>query len=223
MTELSTALDSELAKDHALIFGALKIELPSYTLRLLDGSSELTFGAEAYLGEDPTYGVWGGVEGLDDGAGDQAAAFNLTLYPPDGAAAADLADPSFQGSAVTIFVGAVDRETGAVIADPYGYVIAELDVPRLITDKNSRELDYSCISAFERFFETDEGARLSEAFHKAIYPGETGFDNITAVTRKDGWGVADGNGTAAGGTGSPYGHGGGARNSGIKPSVVAKL
>jgi len=191
MSQFTPALDTALAGDDVRMFGALKIALPGYNLCLLDGASELSFGGDSYLGEDPVYGVWADVEGLEDGAGDQAPNFTLTLHPPDGASAAQLSDPAFQGSTVSIFIGALDA-AGAVVADPYPFIVGELDVPRLITERNSRELEYDCVSAFERFFEIDDGMRLSPEFHKSIWPGENGFDNIHQVLRKDGWGIADG-------------------------------
>jgi hypothetical protein len=50
MSALTAAMDTALAADRVILFGAVQIDLPSYTLRLLDGMSELTFNGGTFVG-----------------------------------------------------------------------------------------------------------------------------------------------------------------------------
>lgn len=211
MTQLSTAMDAALRAPAPLIFGAVSIALPGGDVNLLDGSAVLAFGGKTYVGRDATYGTLASIESLSDGMGDQAPALSITLLPAGDAAAADLAAPTMQGSLVAIYLGAVDPVTGQVIPDPQLLFIGELDVPTLKSGPNERSLEYEVVSAFERFFEDDEGARLSPGFHKSVWPGELGLDAVTGVRETVYWGVA---GTPAGisyggGAGGGYSGGGG--------------
>jgi len=102
---------------------------------------------------------------------------------------ATLASAAAQFSAVTIWVGALDKVTGAVAADPHVLFVGEVDVPTLSGDAESRSLQYSVTSVFELLFEVDEGARLNNAFHQSVWPGELGFEYVSEVQRQLPWGA----------------------------------
>lgn len=204
---LATAFDAEMAKDRALVFGAVRIDLPGYTLRLLDGSGVATFGGGTYTGIDATFGTLAAIGELSDGAGDQIPATNITILPPNDTAAATLAAPGMQGSIVTIHIGAIDPVTGAVIADPYLLFIGELDVPVITSGGAGRSVDYECVSVMERLFSDDEGQRLVDGFHQSIWPGETGYFDVTGVEQTIYWGQQP---PAGVGIGAAFGGGGGA-------------
>jgi len=189
MTALTPALDAAFSSDRMLIFGSVEINLPGYDLRLLDGSGILLVDGQTFVGEDPIYGVLDSIDELTDGLGDEAPALSINLLPASGAAVGQLASPAFQGSRVRVRVGAVSKETGLTIGTHLLFD-GELDVPVLTVGKGSRRLAFECVSSFERFFENDEGARLSDSFHQAIWPGETGFRNITGIEQTIYWGVA---------------------------------
>lgn len=189
MTELTSGLDSALSGANPLVFGAVEILLPGYNLRLLDGAGVLSWGGKTFVGRDPTFGVLAAIEDLTDGIGDEAPAINITLHPASDAAAATLAAPTMQGSQVSIWIGAVDPVSGAVIADPYLLFLGEMDVPILKSSANSRVLEYEVVSVFERFFTDDEGARLSDGFHQSVWPGERGLESVTGVENTIYWGV----------------------------------
>jgi hypothetical protein len=188
MTALSPALDTALAGRNPTVFGAIRIVLPSATIALLDGSGQLTFDSTTYRGKDATYGTLGEVETLSDGTGDTAPAVGITLYPPGDAAAADLASPTHQGAPVYLHVGAIEPTTGAVIGSHLLFA-GEIDVPTLRSGENTRSLELEVVSVFQRFFADDEGIRLSPAWHKGVWPGETGLDDVTGVTETVYWGV----------------------------------
>jgi hypothetical protein len=203
MSQFTPAMKAALAAERALLFGALKIQLPNHTVRLLDGSGEVPFGGDTYTGRDPIFGVLAAIDTLTDGVGDEAPALSITLLPASDAAAATLASASMQGSPVTLSLGALDPMTGAVIPDPMLLFLGELDQPRLSKDGGKRELEYECVSSFERLFDNDEGARLSDSYHQSIWPGEKGMSNVTGIIKTIYWGVESPRGSIS------YGGGGG--------------
>jgi hypothetical protein len=188
VTALSPALDNALAGPTPFVFGAIRFELPSTDLALLDGSGQIVFDGFTYRGQDATYGTLGEIETLSDGTGDTAPAVSVTLYPSGDAAAADLASPTYQGAPVYLHVGAIEPSTGAVIGTHLLFA-GEIDVPKLRSEANSRALDMEIVSVFQRFFAEDEGIRLSPNWHKSVWPGETGLDDVTGVQDTVYWGV----------------------------------
>ena len=197
MSAFTPAVEAALAADTPLVAGVLKIVLPDATIRLVDGSIALTVSGETYTGEDPVFGSLAAVDDISDGIGDQAPAISFTLHPASDAAAADLSSPAMQGSLVRLQLVAIDRATGAVIPDPLDLFVGELDQPILSVDKGVRELEYECVSGMERLFEIREGIRLADSWHQSIWPGETGLENVTELTKTVYWGVHSPNPTIA--------------------------
>jgi hypothetical protein len=218
VTQFHPALDAALSADVVTIFGALRIELPGTTLRLLDGSAEIDLpedgGTETYTGEDADYGTWESFDEFSDGSGDEAPGMSLTLLPNSDEAAATLSDPLVQGSVVVVSLAAREDSTGLLIGEPYPLLIGEIDVP---VHKMGATLgvEYEVVGGMERLFFNDEGIRLSQAFHEQVWPGELGFVHVTGVTENDYWGVVGKQGSGViqggggGGNGGGYGFGGG--------------
>lgn len=189
MSAFTSGVQTALQADAPLIFMALRVELPGYTLRLLDGAQQLTVNGEVYVGRDDTYGVAAAVDEIDDGTGDQVPALSISIHPPNDEAAIALNDPAVQGGEVQVWFGVVDRATGEVIPDPELLFIGEIDVPTLRAGKGRSLVDLDCVSAMERLFENEEGVRLADSFQQLRFPGETGLANVTGVEKKVYWGV----------------------------------
>ena len=190
MAELNPALAAALRGDRPLLFGAVEIALPGYTLRLLDGSGQLMIGGQKFVGRDETYGVLDTIKGLGDSKGDQAPALTLGLIPASDSALGTLLDPAVKGSPVTVMMGVIDIATGLVVPSPYVLFAGELDVPTVTWDANDRRVDYSVTSVAERLFATEEGRRLSDSFHQKVWPGELGLAFVTGVEDTVPWGQA---------------------------------
>lgn len=189
MSQFTPAMDAALAAPAPFVFGAVEITLPEYNLRLLDGAATLTWGSKTFTGKDPIYGTLGALSDLTDGSGDEAPAISITLLASSDAAAADLASATYQGSKVAVYLGAVEPTTGVVVPDPELIFLGELDVPTLKSRRNQRELEYEVVSVFERFMDNDEGARLSDTFHRSVWPGELGLSFVTGVQDTVYWGM----------------------------------
>ena len=186
---MDAALKAALQADAPTIFYAVELLLPSsVTIRLLDGPGALTISGNVFTGRDATYGVLGGIMSVTDGMGDEAPHLTFEIHPPSNAAAATLAAQAAQGSAVSLWMGAVNTATGAVIGAPDLIFSGQIDVPTLMVAEGTRSVSFDCASIFERFFEGDEGLEMSNASHQSIWPGETGFDMVTNVARQLPWG-----------------------------------
>lgn len=161
------------------------LALPSRTIRLTDGGF-VVWAGETYSGRDDVYGVLGSVEEIEDGADDQATRCMVTVLPPDATAMAQLASPLAQGSPVTVHLGAVDRLTGLLIGEPDLLFRGELDFGRLSVG-GSWALTLECGTEEARQLELNADQRLSPSYHKAIWAGELGLDNLDGVKRKMNW------------------------------------
>lgn len=211
MSQFSAGMQTALLADTPLLAGLLESNLPGgVNVRLLDGAGELVWGTKTFVGRDVTFGVLAAIDDLSDGVGDEAPAINITLHPADDAVAASLSSPTMQGSPVSLWLAAIDRTTGAVVADPLLMFLGELDQPILRAGKGTRTLEYECVSAFERLFDNQEGQRLADSWHKGIWPGETGLANVTGLPKMIYWGTDRPQGGAvSGGLGGGSGSGGG--------------
>lgn len=192
MSQMSPALDAALTQRQATIFGAIQLQLPGRTVRLLIGSGFISFPvagvAQTFTGKDNILGVFSAIENLTDGSGDEAPAISLTFIPASDAATVALAAPSMQGASVLIWLGAVDPTSGLVVGDPLLIFNGLLDVASIKVGQNTRTVEYEVTSVFEDFFLSDDGARLSSTFHEYIWPGELGLEFVTYVTNQIYWG-----------------------------------
>lgn len=188
---MTPAMETALRQQGVLIFVCGQAELPGYNLRLLDGAGEVTWGGVTFRSKDERFGILGGIDAITDGIGDQAPQVSVTFLPPSETAAADLAHPSQQSSRIRLWIGAIDPATRAVIAEPYILFDGELDQPTLTIDKGHREVEFDCVSSFEKLFRDEEGVRLSDTHHQEIWPGEQGLSDVTGIVKQIIWGPGD--------------------------------
>lgn len=167
----------------------VEVVLPGYTMRHLVGAGEVMFGAKKFAGRDDRFGVLVSAGSLKDGIGDEAPEWPLTFAPPDGVAAGDLSAAAAQGGLVNGWLGVIDRSSGQLLPEPIQLFAGELDVARLRVGKGSRTVEWRCVSALEPFHDEEVGARLSDAWHRLVWPGETGCANMTGIEKTSFWGV----------------------------------
>jgi len=190
MSSFSAANDAALAQAVILPFGALSIALPGRTIYLLEGAGVTVFGGNTYLGDDPVFGSILSMETLSDGVGDEAPAIRMSFAPKDDAAATALAQAQMQGAAVNLWFGILNPLTGLPFDAPELVFAGSLDTVTLKGGANSRTLEMEITSDDELFFSTDDGIRLSDAFHRSLWPRETGLFDVTGVQRQIYWGTS---------------------------------
>ncbi len=185
---LSPGLATALQADSPLIFFAVEVLYPTFALRLVDGAGAVTINSNTFLGLDPTYGVLVGPDPWQDGISAEAPHMTFQVQAPSNTAVAMLCNPAAQGAAVSLWFGAVDRVTGLAVASPYLLWTGDLDTMTLQVDRGLRSVKMDCESAWDRFFDTDEGILLDHATHLAIWPGELGLEFVTQVQAQIPWG-----------------------------------
>lgn len=171
------------------IVGLLKIELPDHDALICDGGF-IVFGADTYKSRDDVLGTLAAVESMAEGIGDEIPALDLTFNPPDALAITTLSVGAIQKSAVRFWIGEYNAATGEIEGTPDLQFIGFIDQPVIRWGARQYEIALSAVSQSEWFFERDTGNALSAAFHKSLYPGETGHDNATGLGVSVAWGVA---------------------------------
>lgn len=194
MSALSPGLAALLDGDRAVVTILIDIELQGYTIHFNAAGATVPWGTNTYNNTDPIYGTLTAIGEIEDGIGDEAPSWSFTVAPPSEAAAAELVAPVNQEGAVYVWLAGIDPATGLIIPDPYLLFLGAIDQPTLRVDKGVLAVDIDCSSAFDLLLEEDEGARLSDAFHQSIWPGETGFSNMTGIEQNIYWGLATPNG-----------------------------
>jgi hypothetical protein len=165
---------------------ALKITLPTHTIRLTEGG-EIDFNGERYADTDPIFGVITEYENFTSGESDTAPALEFTWAVKDIAAAVALCAPSSQGSPVEWSILRVNRDTNAVI-DSELMFFGIVDTCELKIDVNAFELRMGLTTEIDRLLNIDKGNRLNRAHHRSVWPGETGLDYMTGTDIPAPWG-----------------------------------
>ena len=208
---MDAALEASYREEVAVEFWAVEIQLSGAVLRLTTGGV-VTVEGLTFIPRDPVYGTLSRIGVITDGAGDEAQSVDIELLPPSTAALAELANPNEQGGAVTVLSSTVDRQTGAVIGYEIDFVGVVNNAPLVVRD-TGWILTIECVTEELRIKEDDEDKTLSPAFHREVWPGEAGLDNVTFVDRTIVW---RGNSPSNSITGVPSGSGvgGGSRGGG---------
>lgn len=202
----------------------MEIELPTYSIRILDGSGEIRWGQRTFYGSDPIFGTLAAIDPIQEQIGTEAPLMRMKFLPQSTFSTANITAPINQGSPISIWWAVVDRSTGSVIGEPYLCFSGELDTAEIDIDQTETNVTMDVASVWERLFQNQEGKRLNNANHQRVWAeratSERGFEFVVAIQRNEPWGydgpraalVADtiGGQPASGGGNQPgLGNGGG--------------
>jgi hypothetical protein len=173
-------------------FIAVRVELNSGSeINLIDGRGVVTFPVDGsnvtFTGSDPIYGSLATASSIEERVADQAPRFTFTIYPPNETALGSLMQPSQQGSRVRVWWGLVSEDTGAVIGTEAIWS-GRFDTCKANAGPNQLGAEIDTVSAFDRMFVAEEGARLNGVWHKSIWPNETGLDYVYNAQQSIYWG-----------------------------------
>lgn len=210
---MSPAMLAALQSRNPLLVHLLKIELPSKTIRLVDGSGFVVWGAETFTADDPDFGKIAGFGEFTEAEGTEAPRQTVQLLPTGNAALAALTAPMAQGSPVTIYAAVIDRQTGQIIGEPDVRFLGELDDAGFNHAQNSALLELELATIWERLFDDNEGHRWNDAFWTYLYGSNArAFQHVTNAGQKLFWGYngpSSGSGGSFGGGNGSIGGGGG--------------
>ena len=196
-------LETALAAPTVRLFAAVKITAPFGTLNLLSESGEVTVDGDVYRSAS-THGVLSDIDAFSDGVSAEAPRVRLTIDMADDGQVEDFLDRAFQTAPVLIYEGVLDSQTGLIVEEPEPAFIGEVDIVEVRVGRGKLSAEIDVASAFERFFDMEEGARLSSAWHESFWPGELGLDQVTGINRKLPWGVGGGGSGFKGNTSSDF-------------------
>lgn len=209
-SNLRLALDNSALRQ----FTAVRVVLADgYRINLIDGSGEVSFlvngTMEIFDGSDPTFGSLATCSSLQERIADQGPRFGFTLMPPTAAAIGTLANPVNQGCSVMAFWGLVNELTGDTIGTPETLWLGRMDNVKTLLAEGSTYCEVDSVSAFDRLFVAEEGARLTPVFHRSMWPDESGLDFNSAALASPYWGVDGGRPAVVQYSGGGGGGGGG--------------
>lgn len=188
MPDGTTYLADQFGGPALLAFIAVEIELDQGFLRLIDGAGQVSCLGRTFYGQDPTFGVLANLDPITDGMGSQAPGLNVTINPPTADAAAILGSEDMQGKSVLIWFGVLSPNAG-VVQDPLLIFNGQVDQGVLSVGAGTRSIALACVSVWELMFDDQQGNRLTNAWHQSAWPGELGFEFVTAITRQLPWGA----------------------------------
>lgn len=182
--------------------GLLKVELPAHTAYLTDGGF-IVYDGDTYNSSDSVLGQIAAIEPMTEGKTGEIPALDITFNIPAATAITAFSSGALQGSTVSLFLAEYVRETGLINGTPDLQFLGQVDQPAVLIKRSEFAVSMSCVSKSEWFFERDIGNSLGSAFHKSVFPGETGHDNATGLSVQTAWGIE-----GVGGGGSYSGGGG---------------
>jgi hypothetical protein len=199
---VTVAMEAALGRPFLPIFNAVRIELwNGDVLRLVDFAGKVKIAGVTYVGRHPVYGALGSIEEITDGVESEAPALRLTLLPPTIEAARILCDPRQQTMPVLCGEAIMDKASGTCIDEPDAYFSGWVNIPQYVPATDQISVEFDCVSDFDRFFENDEGIRLSDSWMRTLDINARGLEYVTGVQRALAWGtggVLPGNGSGTG-------------------------
>jgi hypothetical protein len=190
---MTPAMAAALTSGRAMVTALFQLDLPSGTRRLMAGAGQVQWGADTFKGYDPTIGTFESADEIREDVSGEAPNTSITIRPAPGANRANIAGRAVQLAPCKAWLAALTLDVNqhlVVVADPEPVFDGFIDQATISLDAGRDEVDYSLLSAFDYFFEDSEGQRLNGQFHRSVWAGEGGLDNVTGITKKLYWGAA---------------------------------
>jgi hypothetical protein len=181
--------ETAAAQRHVVLVMFCQLDLPSGTLYLHDSAGSFTWGYHTWSG----VGSFGGVERVSEALDTVAVPVDLTLSGVDPSLVSDAMTTQYHGEAATLYVGLVNPDTGALVADPQEVWGGYMDVMTIEIDQGSATISLRCESRLRR---KPAVARYTDEDLQLRYSGDNFFAHLHTVGQQRRWG---GSTVAAGG------------------------
>jgi hypothetical protein len=178
-----------------------KAEFDSGDVLAWSGYGDITWGGDTYLG----IGDFGGVDKVDETSDVRANGCTLTLSGiPSQLLAIALTEP-YQGRPCTLFLGALNLTSGAIIGTPYPLISGRMDVMTIEEGATTGTITLTVENRLIELFRTKE-RRYTHEDQQIDFSGDLGLEYVAGLQEKPiNWGVANAaQATLNGGTPAPY-------------------
>jgi hypothetical protein len=178
-----------------------KAQFDSGSVLAWSGYGDISWGGDTYLG----IGDFGGVDKVDETSDVRANGVTLTLSGiPSQLLAIALTEP-YQGRPCTLFLGALNLTSGAIIGTPYPLISGRMDVMTIEEGADTGTITLTVENRLIELFRTKE-RRYTHEDQQIDFPGDLGLEYVAGLQEKPiNWGVANAaQATLNGGTPAPY-------------------
>ncbi|WP_375290413.1 hypothetical protein [Qipengyuania sp.] len=175
----------------------MAVDFPTGTARWCDGGF-FVFEGETYRSSDPVWGSIAAVDAISEGMGDELPSTGFSVFPQGATPVATLDREDLQGSRLKVWIAEFDAPSGQITQADL-YYDGRIDRSVLEVGRAVRKVDFEVGTMIERLLLRNSGNSLSAAWHKSIWPGETGHDQATGLKTPVAWGVASPPGGVVGG------------------------
>lgn len=150
------------------------------------GYGDLSFGGDTYLG----VGDFGGVDKVDESSEVRANGATISLSGiPSSLLAIALAEP-YQGRPCTLFLGALNLTTGALIDTPYPILSARMDVMTIEEGAETGTINLTVENRLIELYRAKE-RRYTHEDQINEYAGDLGLEYVAGLQEKPlNWGLA---------------------------------
>lgn len=175
---IESAVTTDISSErHIRMVTFVSMAFDSGTVYLHDSIGTFTFSSNDYLG----VGDFGGISAIEENRQMSAYEITLVLSGLDADLLDEALNQDYQGRAVTIYIGALDLDTGALLATPNEVWSGTMDVARIAVgagDENAIEI--TCESDFAKL-EKINGRTFSDSDLQAEYSGDTFLQYLAAM------------------------------------------
>lgn len=164
-----------------------KAEFDSGDVLAWSGYGDITWGGDTYLG----IGDFGGVDKVDETSDVRANGCTLTLSGiPSQLLAIALTEP-YQGRPCTLFLGALNLTSGAIIGTPYPLISGRMDVMTIEEGADTGTITLTVENRLIELFRTKE-RRYTHEDQQIDFSGDLGLEYVAGLQEKPiNWGVAN--------------------------------
>lgn len=165
---------TEADKPSITIVVMADLDFSSGMLRVHDGSGNLSFGGNTYLGA----GQLAGLDVIDENIDIVARGIKLSLSGVDTSIVVPAMTEVYQNRDVTLYLGFVSSSTGALLATPETIWEGRMNQMTINIDKGSAVVELTCEHRLRR---EPRVARYTDEDQRQIFPGDRFFDLTYAI------------------------------------------
>ncbi len=173
---ISASLKTALTADRVLPLLLVELLFDSGSIRLWNGTGNLPALGETWTGT----GLNLSISPLEETTEIRATGVNIALSGIPSAVVSIALAEDYQGREASVYVGALDASTGAVVVDPIKGFAGNIDTMAI---EESGETATIVLAVESRLIRLEDASRrrYTAQDQKVEFPQDTGFDHVTAI------------------------------------------